>query len=86
MDMWKDETYMTLLFKGTLDQVLDDAIEVNRTKKRLLDYYWREDTLFFKNLVVPKLEEKKVLVRNIHEEIGHFSERRTLVEVMKRFF
>jgi hypothetical protein len=42
--------------------------------------------LFFKNLVVPKLEERKALVRDIHEEIGHFSERRTLAEVKKRFF
>jgi hypothetical protein len=41
--------------------------------------------LFFKNLVVPKSEEKKSLVKDIHEEIGHFSER-TLVEVKKRFF
>jgi hypothetical protein len=42
--------------------------------------------LFFKNLVVPKLEKRIVLVRDIHEEIRHFSEGRTLVEVKKRFF
>jgi len=42
--------------------------------------------LFFKNLVVPKFEERKVLVRDTHEEIGHFSEGRTLAEVKKRFF
>jgi hypothetical protein len=36
--------------------------------------------------MVPKLEEKKVLAKIIHEEIGHFSEGRTLVEVRKRFF
>jgi hypothetical protein len=29
---------------------------------------------------------RKVLIKNIHEEIGQFSERRTLVEVKKRFF
>jgi hypothetical protein len=45
---------MVLLFGGILDQVLDDAIEVDRAKRRLLNYHWREDTLFFKNLVVPK--------------------------------
>jgi hypothetical protein len=66
--------------------VLDDSIEVDRAKRRLLNYHWKEDTLFFKNLVVPKLEEKKVLVKNIHKEIGHFNEGRTLVEVKKRFF
>ncbi len=35
---------------------------------------------------MPKPEERHVLVKNIHEEIGHFNEGRTLVEVKKRFF
>jgi hypothetical protein len=85
MVIWKDETCMILLFGGTLDQVLDD-VEVDRAKRRLLNYHWRKDTLFFKNLVMPKLKERHVLVKNIHEEIGHFNERRTLAEVKKRFF
>jgi hypothetical protein len=42
--------------------------------------------LFFKNLVVLKLKEKKVLVKDIHEKVGHFGERKTLIEVKKRFF
>jgi hypothetical protein len=29
MDIWKDETCMILLFGGTLDQVLDDVVEVD---------------------------------------------------------
>ncbi len=29
MDIWKDETSMIMLFGGTLDQVLDDAIKVD---------------------------------------------------------
>jgi hypothetical protein len=37
-------------------------------------------------MVVPKPEERYVLVKNIHKEIGHFNEGRTLVEVEKRFF
>jgi hypothetical protein len=86
MDSWKDEINMILLSKGILDQVLDDVFNVDQTKRRLLSYHWREDMLFFKNLMVPKLEERKVLARNIHEEIRHFSEGRTLVEVRKRFF
>jgi hypothetical protein len=77
---------MVLLSGGILDQVLDDVIQVDQAKKRLLNYHWREDTLFFKNMVVPKPKEKQVLVKNIHEEIGHFNEGRTLVEVKKRFF
>ncbi len=57
-----------------LDQMLDDVVEIDRAKRRLLNYHWREDTLFFKDLVVPKPEERHVLVKSIHEEIGHFSE------------
>jgi hypothetical protein len=33
---------------------------------------------------VPKPEERKV--KDIYEEIGHFSEGRTLAKVKKRFF
>jgi hypothetical protein len=86
MDIWKDETYMVLLSGGTLDQVLDDVVDIDRAKRRLLNYHWREDRLFFKDLVVLKPEERHVLVKNIHEEIGHFSEGRTLAKVKKRFF
>jgi hypothetical protein len=32
--------------------------------------------LFFKNLVVSKFEERKALVKDIHEEIGHFCEKK----------
>jgi hypothetical protein len=39
--------------------------------------------LFLKKLVVPKPWEQQVLVKNIHEEIGHFGEGRTLAEVKK---
>jgi hypothetical protein len=35
---------------------------------------------------VPKPEERHVLVKNIHEEIRHFSEGKTLAKVKKRFF
>jgi hypothetical protein len=33
---------------------------------------------------VPKPKERKALVKNIHEEIGHFNEGRTLAKVKKR--
>jgi len=29
MDIWKDETYMVLLSGRTLDQVLDDVVEID---------------------------------------------------------
>jgi hypothetical protein len=35
---------------------------------------------------MPKPKERHALVKNIHEEIGHFCERRTLAKIKKRFF
>jgi hypothetical protein len=40
MDNWKDEINMILLSRSILDQVLDDAINVDQTKRRLLSYHW----------------------------------------------
>jgi hypothetical protein len=40
--------------------------------------------LMFINSVVPKLDDRKEIVENIHTEIGHFNEQRILVEVNKR--
>jgi hypothetical protein len=85
MNIWKDETYMILLFGGTLDQVPDD-VEVYQAKKRLLNYHWREYTLFFKNLVVPKPEEKQLLVKNIHEEIRHLEKEGQWLRLKRGFF
>jgi hypothetical protein len=42
--------------------------------------------LILKDLVVPKPKERHMFVKNILEEIGHFSEGRTLAKVKKRFF
>jgi len=39
IDIWKDETCMTLLFGSILDQVLDDATKVDLAKKTLLNYH-----------------------------------------------
>jgi hypothetical protein len=36
--------------------------------------------------VLLKLEERKTLFKDIHEEIGHFSKGRTMAEVKKIFF
>jgi len=44
------------------------------------------DNLMFKGLVVPKLEEDRQIIMDIHDEIGHFGEGRTLVEVKSRYF
>jgi hypothetical protein len=40
----------------------------------------------FKGLVIPKLEEHRQIIMDIHDEIGHFGEGRTLVEVKSQYF
>jgi len=65
--------------------VYDDA-NINMAKRLLMRYHWLEDNLFFQKLVVPKSAERKSLIKKVHQEIGHFGEMRTLVEVKKSFF
>jgi hypothetical protein len=52
----------------------------------MMRYHWSEDTLFFQNLVLPRLAECRMLIEKIHEEIKHFGVIQALAEVKKRFF
>jgi len=68
--------------------VLPDAVdygEAKRIRKRASNYCWKEQKLFFK-VFVPKYEERVPLVRQMHEDLGHFGEQRTLAEVRRRYF
>lgn len=60
-DIWKDETCMKLLNQGILLKAMN-ATEAKRAKKRIINYYWHDQRLYFKDLCVPKLEEKKLLI------------------------
>jgi hypothetical protein len=40
----------------------------------------------FKELWVPRPDERKQLILDLHEEIGHFGKGHTLVEVKKQYF
>jgi hypothetical protein len=51
-----------------------------------MQYHWLEDNLFFQNLIVLKLVERKSLSKKVNKEIGHFGEMRTLAEIKKHFF
>jgi hypothetical protein len=44
------------------------------------------ERLYFKDLYVPKPDERTPLVTQIHEDLGHAGEERTLTEVCKRYF
>jgi hypothetical protein len=85
VDMWEDTDCLTLLKEGVLPDVVD--FEKNkRIRKRANNYYWKEQKLFFKALLVPKPEERVSLVRRMHENLGHFREQRTLAEIQRRYF
>jgi hypothetical protein len=63
-----------------------DLEESKRAKKRVSNYCWREQRLYFKGLFVPKPEERTALVIQMHEDLGHFGEQRSLVEIHRRYF
>jgi hypothetical protein len=69
--------------------ILSEAIgldESKRIRKRASNYCWKEQKLFFKTLLVPKPEERLSLVKQMHEDLGHFGEQRTLAEIRCRYF
>ncbi len=85
VDIWEDANYLMLLKEGILPDVVDYG-EAKWIRKRASNYCWKEQKLFFKALLVPKSEERVSLVRQMHEDLGHFGEQRTLAEVRRRYF
>jgi hypothetical protein len=37
--------------------------------------------LYFKGLIVPKPEERRSIIEEMHQKIGHFGEEWTLIEI-----
>lgn len=69
-------------------QLLVDYEETKKARvgKRILQYDQKNDNLMFKDLVVPKPNEHCQLILDLHQEIGHFEEGKTLVEFNKHYF
>jgi hypothetical protein len=84
-DIWKDATCMALLREGMLPERIEPE-EGKRAKKRVEHYCWKEQKLFFKGLYVPKPEERRSLVVQMHEDLGHSGEQRILTEICRRYF
>jgi hypothetical protein len=84
-DIWEDVTCMDLLQGGMLPAVVD-LVESKRARKRILNYHWQGQSLYFKGLLVPRLEDRIGLVVRMHKDLGHFGEERTLAEVCRRYF
>jgi hypothetical protein len=38
----------------------------------VLNYFWNGDQLLYKGLLVPKLNECKRIIEELHQELGHF--------------
>ncbi len=85
IDIWEDEVCLELLKGGVIPDTADLQAG-KRVKKRATDYCWKDDKLYFKGLYVPKPEERIKLVNQMHEDLGHFGEQRTLAEICWRYF
>jgi hypothetical protein len=84
-DIWEDVSCMELLQGGLLPANVD-PLESKRARKRILNYHWQGQSMYFKGLLVPKPEDRMGLVVQMHKDLGHFGEERTLAEVCRRYF
>jgi hypothetical protein len=84
-DIWEDEVCLGLLKKGVIPDTTDLQAS-KRARKRATHYCWKDEKFYFKGLYVPKPEERMELVNQMHEDLGHFGEQRTLVEICRRYF
>jgi hypothetical protein len=84
-DIWEDAVCMEWLKEGFIPEGVD-ILESKRVKKRAKQYCWKDGKLYFKGLYVPKPEDRLMLVTQMHEDLGHFGEQRTLAEICHRYF
>ncbi len=84
-DIWEDSNCMELLQTGVLP-VAVDPLESKRARKRVLNYHWQGQSLYFRNRLVPRPEDRLGLVVQMHKDLGHSGEKRTLAEVCQRYF
>jgi hypothetical protein len=84
-DIWQDANCLALLKEGVLPEMIEPE-EGRRARKRVANYCWKEQKLFFKDLYVPKPEERRSLVLQMHEDLGHSGEERLLTEICRRYF
>jgi hypothetical protein len=84
-DIWEDEVCLGLLKEGVVLNTVDPQ-ESKRARKRVAHYCWKNERLYFKGLYVPKPEDRLKLVSQMHEDLGHFGEQRTLAKICRRYF
>jgi len=76
---------MRLLKEGSISDTIGPQ-ESKRARKRAVHYSWKGERLYFKGLNVPRPEERKKIVTQMHEDLGHFGEQRTLAAIRQRYF
>jgi hypothetical protein len=76
---------MDLLQGGMLPDTVD-PMEAKRARKRMLNYHWQDQSLYFKGLLVPRPEDRMGLVVRMHKDLGHSGEEITLAEICRRYF
>ncbi len=92
MKSWSKWTYgrtrmAMVLFTGRhLEVGACDVANIDRVKNWIMKYHWSEDILFFYNITVHGLKERKMLIKKVHGEIQHFNKMRTLANTNKQFF
>jgi hypothetical protein len=64
---------MEMLSANILPYIVD-LEESKKTRKIILNYHWQDQRLYFKGLLVCKLEEIMALITQMHEDLGHFGE------------
>jgi hypothetical protein len=85
LDIWENKICLSLLQDGqTPNGVYEE--KMTKDKKRIHNYSWHANQLLFKGSLVPKLEDKKEIIMELHQEIGHFGENKTFVKVHVRGF
>jgi len=84
-DIWEDVSCLELL-QGRVLPTTVDHLESKRARKRMLNYHWQGQSLYFKGLLVPRPTDRMGLVVQMHEDLGHSREERILVEVCRRYF
>jgi len=83
--IWEDVPCLDLLQGGMLPDTVD-PVEVKRARKRVSNYHWQDQSLYFKGLLVPRPEDCMGLVVRMHKDLGHSGEERTLAEICRRYF
>jgi hypothetical protein len=84
-DIWEDVTCVDLLQGGMLPDTVN-PVESKRARKRILNYHWQDQSLYFKGLLVPRPKDRMGLVVQMHKYLGHSKEERTLAEICRRYF